>query len=1246
MACFVNYKGKRYSEAEFFALLVNGEYDKLIAEGAFTPKITLSTEPNSSTPTTEKNMKERSLTKQFLKDNPSLQLSEGAINYEEISNKSTVEEVNNLMSELGLDASVYAVNDWANGMNLRVRFTMAQIAIKKLSAEGRLDEANELREKLVVAATEAGQGIQAFSLFPALTPEGELRKMLKMINSINKKREKADKKLTKIKEGFKQANEDAINEAVENLGGKPAKERKKAARTYADYGTKNKVVTKEKYEEMKKALANKTFAVAIPVQLIPIGVYHLEAGSRKFKDFSAALIEDFGDKVKPYLSELYKKAAKELNLQPSEIDSDEVIAQETSDRRAREAKKSVKGAIKDLSLSISKIAIEHYTSFDARKKSLVDSIMEGTELTEEEATEYAKAIEEEFERIVTEKKKKILDTVFNPRERKKPELKNLESELLKLTNLGAFKEEALVQAYADKMGWAKLSQEQISEIERLASIVEETPEGIKRAQAVEDLLGYEAKIKGIPAMDIITSIWYGNVLSGFTTQLVNFIANATQLLFSSTETAIRNPRTGLFMARGLIDGINRGILEAGSSLKTGYNPIRGRVEIPSTLELVTFKGGKFNPANYLKYVRRFMVASDVIMFEAQKEMRAYQWARMLAAQENKLDPSVSIKQRALDLVHKNDDTISNAKTLAETEAQAEIDGLNSQNLTPIQKAKKIRDIRTNQKRRAFELVQESRGTDIMNESNAYASWNTFNHPAYGLLGILAKRVNQTIETNSATKALRFVVPFTNVIANVANMGINYTPWGYLRAAKLTVGGKEILKGEGSVFREAKSDWDSMSQIQQEQHRIELTTKATVGLALSAAVMLLTMKGDDDEEPLLEITANATGDYKKNEMLKGEGWQPYSFRIYNKKTKKYGDWISYQFSPLLVMFSLIGNIKDYDKYRKEEPTSTLWDKASFGAINASRTFLDGTFLTSINSFLKAITETKVGQVGDDAIKSLFKTAKGFVLPALYTQSAREVQRAFDVPEKEVGTSLIAELVRDIPVARNTLNDKVNIWGEKSIADTDKFTSKSEDTELVKVLTDKKAFISKPNIKTANIIDIDNGKFRVMTNNEFFNYAVYRGKYLKETLLSRLEDIKAMPAEDAKKEVTSIVSDASKLAEARISLPLESYKELEAEMRDQYLEKKFDSEDAKKDKDIDEELAGVTTEYKKEIENIKKDNISQISRFLVSKVNQKGDLDKEIEKLLASKKLTEEYEDAVYSSVDEILKQQQAAKQTTK
>jgi hypothetical protein len=345
-----------------------------------------------------------------------------------------------------------------------------------------------------------------------------------------------------------------------------------------------------------------------------------------------------------------------------------------------------------------------------------------------------------------------------------------------------------------------------------------------------------------------------------------------------------------------------------------------------------------------------------------------------------------------------------------------------------------------------------------------------------------------------------------------------------------------------------------------------------------------------------------------------------------------------------MLSFIGNLKDYEKYRKGDSEDTIISKMSFGAISASRTFLDATFLMSINSFLKALTETE--NVGEEFIKSLFKTAKGFVLPSLYTQAARDIQRAFDIPEKEVGTSLVAELVRDIPVARNMLNDKVNIWGERSIPDTDKFISKSEDTELTTTLTDKKIPLTKPNANTKNIIDIESGKFRAMTDNEFLDYSEERGKYLYQTLTDRLEDIKDMSKEDAQKEVNSIVSDASKLAEAKASLPEESYNSLKREMKDEAREKKFDSKDKNQEKDIEERLAKITPEYKKEIENIKKNDVSQISRYIISKIKQSGTKSKEIQKLVASQKLTDEYVDMVSSAVNKILKQQELAKPTIK
>lgn len=94
-------------------------------------------------------------------------------------------------------------------------------------------------------------------------------------------------------------------EAVEE---KPAEEKK------PEYGANNKVVSKERYEELKKRMIKKLGQLnfGMDPELIEIGVemtaYHLEAGARKFADYAKAMINDVGDVIRPYLKSLYNAA--------------------------------------------------------------------------------------------------------------------------------------------------------------------------------------------------------------------------------------------------------------------------------------------------------------------------------------------------------------------------------------------------------------------------------------------------------------------------------------------------------------------------------------------------------------------------------------------------------------------------------------------------------------------------------------------------------------------------------------------------------------------------------------------------------------------------------------------------------------------------------------------------------------------------------------------------------------------------
>lgn len=80
------------------------------------------------------------------------------------------------------------------------------------------------------------------------------------------------------------------------------------------YGSKNKLVTNDRAEELRAKLRSKLNQVSagIDPELIALGtelaVYHIEAGARSFVDYAKAMVNDLGDKVKPYLRSFYEGA--------------------------------------------------------------------------------------------------------------------------------------------------------------------------------------------------------------------------------------------------------------------------------------------------------------------------------------------------------------------------------------------------------------------------------------------------------------------------------------------------------------------------------------------------------------------------------------------------------------------------------------------------------------------------------------------------------------------------------------------------------------------------------------------------------------------------------------------------------------------------------------------------------------------------------------------------------------------------
>jgi hypothetical protein len=110
---------------------------------------------------------------------------------------------------------------------------------------------------------------------------------------------------------------------------------------YSTYGAKNTGVTREAYEAAKKAFNDKAtrsnagFDPTMLADAAKAAAYHIEAGARAFADFSAKMVEDFGEGIRPYLKDLHTKA------------SEEALGKETAKTSAKDTD-HMQAAIKEL----------------------------------------------------------------------------------------------------------------------------------------------------------------------------------------------------------------------------------------------------------------------------------------------------------------------------------------------------------------------------------------------------------------------------------------------------------------------------------------------------------------------------------------------------------------------------------------------------------------------------------------------------------------------------------------------------------------------------------------------------------------------------------------------------------------------------------------------------------------------------------------------------------------------------------
>ena len=728
---------------------------------------------------------------------------------------------------------------------------------------------------------------------------------------------------------------------------------------------------------------------------------------------------------------------------------------------------------------------------------------------------FADAVGREFDKIATAKKKAALLRGIKPKETVHPkQAKATWEKLIELSNMGAWSDAEFSEAYAEKWGMPALTEEQAKAIEAFAKLVQETPEGYKKFERTQDMLAYIAKLNGMDIGEVGMALWYASILSGPRTQFKNVFANMTNTLFEFVVSA-RRPQFIKALIYGLGTGWGHGAREAMHILHSGYSPIRmGKIEVPMVLEQWTFTG-KYNPArifNLGKYVARVMMAADAFSYHGLKEMRAWELAMLEARKADVKAQHPNKKQWAIatELLYRTSER--KAEAMEKTKAE----GI---------------EVKSNEYwRRVWEIMEKSRPLQVEEETNHFASRGTFNHAPEGTMGLLTDAISHFTQNvakisfrvpftqkDVTIRPLKFVIPFTRIISNVANTAIDYTPYGFIRAKS---GGIGFVTYEDSP-KTAKYRREYTPDEKGREY-----AKATIGLvAMTALYMMSGDSDDDDREPIITITSNGTGDYRKNYELKEKGWQAYSIKI--RGTDR---WFSYQYTPLFLALAPIGYLRDMEKYHKEDADAMKWNDTFEAIISQTMSAMsDMSWMASAAGLMEALSSSDIKTFDRWWQNMATSTGKSVIYPKLAEQIVQMIDNAFENPRKDA-TGIVGKMMKDIPIVRHGYNDMLNAVGEPIQYDPYMMIERETTDPFWNYVVKHNAWIGKPTQKATVIYDgeVERG----LTDDEYYQYIKLSGTAIKDRIMNEVMPLE-LDDEEIKRAVDSIKSEERTKAREMIS-----------------------------------------------------------------------------------------------------------------
>jgi len=637
--------------------------------------------------------------------------------------------------------------------------------------------------------------------------------------------------------------------------------------------------------------------------------------------------------------------------------------------------------------------------------------------------------------------------------------------VMEAIRLGALDGKSFLDAFADRFGFAKISDVHAQKLNAFIYDISHLPaKSVARDKAFIEFRTY---MKGLESGNegalerwyhgVITSFFYQHILGSPSTVLRSVYGllwgGGLQML---TE-FIKSPRLFTKGLRSMMTSekdlhgttiqnfrvmgaIMKGIKNLGpeiirDSWKEGYIPyesaLEGAKEAHTTLGVLDkLSNAEWKDLSTIKKVAklfetgpskmlRLLMASDAVGHYSVRGAHVVTSTYNKILREGKYS---STKERGFwEELDKRTGNTDAARKTAETQAFEELEKLKAAGVS----TKNFRD-----KQRIAEIIFESLDEDVKIQAEQKSMEMRLGHHPKGSFGFVYDKLSKFL---SNVPFAMFVIPFLKIPLNLADAATDYIPLLGLKKAAFgrgnwMVGRNKSKRGSSYV----SDDLIKKSQSGKEfiaENRIDYLIKQGIGAVVTGYVLQQVLSSfdleDDDPDKRIEITYKGTNSFADNYILEKEkGLKQFHYRFKIPGTNKWSGWIDYRDSPLGPILAFAGGMSDKLKYDREDynkvvTSDEMWDAAEVGAMNSLFFFKEQNFLQAIGDLFRVIsTEKTAGVMGKKYLaQTISRSLKGVTYPSLYT-AAYSWKKALFNDFKKANVD-----VKDSPWAMSYMADKL-------------------------------------------------------------------------------------------------------------------------------------------------------------------------------------------------------------------------------